>query len=349
MTSDTIVLTNLSFSQLKQWVESLGEPRYRARQLRQWIYGSLETEFEDMQNLPLDLREKLQQTARVSGLEPIERQTADNGDTEKVLFRLLDGETVESVLMRYKDRRTVCASTQVGCTVGCPFCTTGSCGFQRDLTSGEIVDQVLFFARELEAEGLDVTNVVLMGMGEPFLNYDASWQAIETLHDPDGFNMGARRFTISTAGVVPGIERLSQQDLQVGLAVSLHAPTDELRDELVPLNRRYPLDVLLPACRRYTDRTGRRVTFEYALINQVNDHVYQAKQLIDRIGDMLCHVNLIPLNPSPDSDYRASPRARVVEFQLTLQRAKISNTLRQRRGVAIQAGCGQLRAQEGVA
>jgi 23S rRNA (adenine2503-C2)-methyltransferase len=268
-----------------------------------------------------------------------------SGLTRKVLFGLPDGEAIESVLMLYEGRQTVCLSTQVGCPVGCPFCATGQGGFVRNLTSGEIVEQVLHFARELRDEGKRVSNVVFMGMGEPLLNYDATWQAVETLTDSRGYNLGARHLTISTAGVIPGIQRLAGEGLQVGLAVSLHAPRDDLRRTLVPLARRYPLSELLSACRSYVEQTGRRVTFEYALLDDVNDSLQQARQLAHLLSGLLCHVNLLPLNPVADCPWRPSPEERVLAFDRELRRLGIGSTIRQRRGLDIDAGCGQLRGR----
>ena len=340
-----ISLTDLRYPQLQEWLASQGEAAFRARQLYQWLYVSLEADLGQMVNLPAALRARLSEKAVTSGLEAIDSIESSDGQAIKTLFRLRDGHTIESVLMRYADRQTICVSTQVGCPVGCVFCSTGQSGYERDLTAGEIVDQVLHFARWLKADGLKVTNVVFMGMGEPFLNYEATWQAVESLHDPEGFALGARRFTISTVGVVPGIERLGKEHLQVGLAVSLHAPDNELRDKLVPLNKKYPLEALIPACQRYAKRTGRRVTFEYALIHKVNDEKAQARALVNLIGEMSCHVNLIPLNPGSGSPYKASSRERVVGFQRELRRAGVPNSLRLRRGIDIQAGCGQLRSQ----
>jgi 23S rRNA (adenine2503-C2)-methyltransferase len=229
--------------------------------------------------------------------------------------------------------------------VGCPFCATGQGGYVRNLTSGEIVEQVFYFARELRQSGQNVTNVVFMGMGEPLLNYEATWQAVETLTDSRGYSLGARRLTISTAGVVPGINRLAEEGLQVGLAVSLHAPTDELRKILVPLAGRYPLSELRSACRSYVERTGRRVTFEYALLHDVNDSLQQARQLAHLLTGLLCHVNLIPLNPTADCPWQPSGQDRVLAFHGELQRLRIESTIRLRRGIDIEAGCGQLRSR----
>jgi len=349
-------LLDLTYSQLYEMLTSWGEPSYRARQLWEWIYSLLATDFEAMTNLPKALREKLQATACIHTMKPVEELVSRDGLTRKFLFSLADGETVESVLMFYQGngrrRRTACLSTQVGCPIGCPFCATGQGGFVRNLSAGEIIEQALYLARRaVELEGIPprgscpppLTNVVMMGMGEPFLNYEATWQAIEVLNDKRGFNLGARRFTISTVGIVPGIRRLARERLQVGLAISLHAPSDELRNQLVPINRRYPLSQLLAACREYVRETHRRITFEYALIQGLNDSVEQARKLARLLRGLLCHVNLIPLNPVEGSPYRPSGKEAVRAFQAELTRLGVPNTLRLGRGSDIQAGCGQLR------
>jgi len=371
---DPIALLDLTYDQLKELLTSWGEPSFRAAQLWEWLYRSLVSDVHQMRNLPKGLRTRLGQVTCLPTLTPLEESVSADGLTCKVLFALRDGETIESVFMRYERRRTICVSTQVGCPIGCPFCATGQSGFRRNLTAGEIVEQVLYFARALRfrshppflptlrpdagralgedpqtgeiEEGrpeLPITNVVLMGMGEPLLNYEATWQAIETLNDARGFGLGARRITLSTAGVVPGIRRLSQEKLQVGLAVSLHASTDRLRDRLVPLNRRYPLRQLMAACRDYGQNTGRRVTFEYALMEGVNDSLEQARQLGRLLQGLTCHVNLIPLNPIAGSPYQPSSRQRALAFQKGLEQQGIPTTLRVGLGLDIQAGCGQLR------
>jgi 23S rRNA (adenine2503-C2)-methyltransferase len=340
-----VLLTDLSWDQVESWVDGLGEPAYRAHQLFDWIYRSLVSGFEGMTNLPLPLRQQLSKLAAIQSLRPLDTVVSANGLTSKSLFELRDGETIEAVLMRYSGRHTVCISSQVGCAVGCPFCATGQSGFSRNLSTGEMVDQVLHFARLLKEQDLSLTNVVLMGMGEPLANYDAMWGAIEILNDRRGFGLGARRFTVSTAGLVPGISRLAQEKLPVGLAVSLHAANDALRDRLVPLNRRYPLSDLVAACRAYAERTGRRVTLEYALIDGVNDSPGHAEELGRLLRGVLCHVNLIPLNPTEQCEYQPSSRTRVLAFRRTLNRTGIPNTVRLGRGMDIRAGCGQLRSR----
>jgi len=328
-------------AQMAMW----GEPRFRSGQLWQWLYVKLATDWAEMTNLPKSLRERLAHMYLLDPLMPINEQHAQDGQTEKTLFRLADSATVESVLMRYEGRNTVCVSTQVGCPIGCVFCATGQSGFVRNLSAGEIIAQPLYFARRIRQEGQSVNNIVVMGMGEPLLNYEATWQAIKTWNDRQGFNIGARRITLSTAGYIPGITRLAQEPLQVGLAVSLHAPTDALRSDLVPLNKTYPLAALLEACRAYVSHTGRRITFEYALIDGINDSAAQARHLAALLKGLLCHVNLIPLNPCPGIDLRPSRPERVEAFQRALEEKGIPVTVRLRRGIDIQAGCGQLRQQ----
>lgn len=340
---NTDLFYDLDFSSLQTLLQNWGEPAYRARQLWEWLYVHLATDFEQMTNLPRSLRERLA-AAMIVGVPQVTDsiQSAD-GETRKDLLCLKDGETIEAVLMRYERRRTVCISTQVGCAVGCVFCATGQMGFRRHLTDGEIVAQVLHFARILRDERERLTNVVLMGMGEPLLNYDISLAAIRRLIHPQGFNLGQRHITLSTVGVVPGIERLANEDLQITLAVSLHAATDQLRDQLVPINRRYGLDALFAACHRYIERTRRRISFEWALIEGVNDTPAQAQALVARLVGILAHVNLISLNPTLSYAGRPSSQSALAGFTAVLERHHIPYTVRVRRGIDIQAGCGQLR------
>jgi 23S rRNA (adenine2503-C2)-methyltransferase len=343
--TEQILLTDLAYDELQSWVATQGEPAFRTRQLFEWIYRSLVPDFAAMTNLPLALRQKLADLAIIQSLTPVDAVTSAEGLTTKVLQQLRDGETIESVLMRYEGRQSVCISSQVGCALGCPFCATGQGGFRRNLSPGEIVEQVLYFARQLQAQSLPITNVVLMGMGEPLANYDATWHAVRILNDPRGFKLGARRFTISTAGIIPGIQQMAQEKLEVGLAVSLHAANDALRNRLVPLNKRYPLSELIAACQRYAESTGRRISFEYALIQGVNDDPKQARELGQLLRGLLCHVNLIPLNPTADCDFRSAGRDRIMAFRRELNATGIPNTVRLGRGADIQAGCGQLRSR----
>ena len=343
--TEPILLTDLSYEELQTWVVEQGEPSFRARQIFEWVYRALAADFSAMTNLPLALRQKLAGLGIIQSLAPLETVTSADGLTTKTLLQLRDGETIESVLMRYEGRQSVCISSQVGCALNCPFCATGQSGFKRNLSPGEVVEQVLYFARQLQSQDLAVSNVVLMGMGEPLANYEAIWQAIRILNDARGLRLGARRFTISTAGMVPGIRRMAEEGLEVGLAVSLHAANDALRNRLVPLNKRYPLSDLIAACREYAEHTSRRVSFEYALIQNVNDDPQQARELGQLLRGLLCHVNLIPLNPTTDCAYRPASRERIMAFRRELNDTGIPNTVRLGRGADIQAGCGQLRSR----
>jgi len=343
MTSDVINLLDLSSAELMELIVDWGQPRFRSAQIWRWIYHTLTDDPSEMANLPKDLRERLSTETRIERLKPVDSIHDDEDLTEKVLLEAEDGHLLEAVLMRYASRNSVCVSTQIGCPIGCLICATGHSGYTRDLTTGEITAQVLHFSRRLREQNAHVTNVVFMGMGEPMLNFDATWQAILNLNDREGLALGARRFTVSTAGLVPGIERMARESLAVGLAISLHAGNDELRDRLVPVNRRYPLDRLIQAARFYIERTGRRVTFEYALADGINDSVEDAQEVAALLRGLNCHVNLIPLNPTPGCAYQPSSRQAVMAFQQALVRARIQTTVRLRRGAQIQAGCGQLR------
>lgn len=317
-----------------------GEPRYRVDQVWQGLYEQL-AEPADITNLPKALRQWLDDELPAA-LVPAAESVSDDGDTVKWLWELGDGTRVETVLMHYPDRSTVCVSTQAGCAMACSFCATGQAGFERHLTTGEVVEQAVVAAREARRTGRRLSNVVFMGMGEPLANYDATWGAVERLHGAVG--LSARHLTVSTVGLVPGIERLTQESLPVNLAVSLHAANDELRDELVPINRRYPIARLLDACRRYVDATHRRLSFEWALIDGVNDRDRDAAELADVAREVRAHVNLIPLNPTPGYAVRGTPRARVREFRQRLEDLGVNATVRQNRGTEIDAACGQLRA-----
>lgn len=328
---------------LQHLLEAWGEPAYRVKQVWHGLYRQLAATPEALTDLPKALRTRLSEETIWDALIPLATLRSRDGQTHKVLFAMPDGAQVEAVLMDYARRHTVCVSTQAGCAMGCPFCATGQSGFQRNLSAGEIVAQVLYFARQVAVRGERITNVVLMGMGEPLANYEATWAAIRRLNDPEGFGLGARAMTLSTVGLVPGIRRMAHEPEQVNLAVSLHAAHDTLRDQLVPINRRFPLAELLEACRYYIAHTRRRVSFEYALIAEVNDRDEDAHQLAELLEGLLAHVNLIPLNPIPDSSLQPSPRVRVQAFQRILQQHHIPCTVRLRRGLDIQAGCGQLR------
>jgi 23S rRNA (adenine2503-C2)-methyltransferase len=329
---------------------SLGAPAYRALQLQRQVYKKLAWSFDEMSDLPLSLRTVLKGKYRLHSIAPFETVKSGN-DTVKILFKLADGETIETALMSYKpaagkSRNTVCVSTQVGCPIGCPFCATGQQGFKRNLTPGEIVDQVLYFARYLQDCGEEkVTNIVFMGMGEPLSNYDNLLEAIERLNAADMFALGARNMTLSTSGLIPQIRRLSKENLQVGLSISLHAADDNLRNKLVPVNKKYPVGELMNACRDYFEATGRRISFEYALFRGVNDSLSHAATLANLLRGFNCHVNLIPSNSTPNSAYQSSLADVVQSFKQELEKLGINATIRQSRGQDIDAGCGQLRSR----
>lgn len=339
-------LYDLDRQALEALVTSWGEPRYRARQIWEWLYRHLVTTPEGMTSLPKALRNRLAAETTLYVPPVLATQESLDGETRKDLLALADGEQVEVVLMRYIDRRTACISTQVGCPIGCKFCATGQMGFRRNLSSGEIMAQVLHFARELQAQGNRLSNVVFMGMGEPFLNYEATLDAIRRLTDPDGLGLGQRRITVSTVGIVPGILRFADEGLQVNLAVSLHAATDEVRSQIMPINRRYKLDALFRAIHTYIEKTHRQVTFEWILIDGLTDTEQQAAALAAHVTGMLAHVNLIPLNPTDAFDGVPSSPERISRFTQILDRRHVPYTLRLRRGIDIQAGCGQLRARQ---
>ncbi len=321
-----------------------GQPGYRVDQVWQGLYDQ-GTEPEEWTTLPKSLR------ATVGGLLPpalrlATESVSDAGDTVKWLWTLADGRQVETVLMRYPNRATVCVSSQAGCAMACSFCATGQAGFDRHLTTGEIVEQVVRARARAAADGQRLSNVVFMGMGEPFANYDRTWAAVERIHDDLG--LGARHLTLSTVGVVPGIRRLAAAPLPVNLAVSLHVANDRERNELVPINRRYPLAELARACQEYVDATHRRLSFEWALIHDVNDTDRHARELADYARPLRAHVNLIPLNPTPGYAVRGTPPDRVRHFAERLRDLGVNATIRRTRGTDIDAACGQLRATHGT-
>lgn len=338
-----INLYNLTFDELTTFLVELKEPKYRAKQIWEWLYKNYAPTFDHMSNLPKPLREKLAQKANLGIQKPIVTQESQDGQTTKVLFRLADGQYIETVLMRYEERNTICMSSQAGCAMGCVFCATGQMGFIRNLTVGEIVNQFTYFAHKLAKTNEHITNVVMMGMGEPLHNYVNTLTAVDRMIDETGINLGSRKITISTVGLIPAMKRYADEQRQTPLAVSLHAATNHERDRLIPINRKWPIEELMDACRYYIDKTGRRLTFEWALIRGENDTIEQADKLGKLVQGMLCHVNLIPLNPTKGYGGRPSDPERVQAFQAKLTEYGVSSTVRVRRGIDIQAGCGQLR------
>ncbi len=341
-----MLIYDLDFESFSKAMADLGQQPFRARQIWSGLYQQHYGEFSQITNISGSLRAALSDQYTLNPLTPRTTLRSKDQLTEKTLFGLPDDLSIETVLMRYEDRNSLCISTQVGCPMGCVFCATGQMGYQRGLTAGEILAQVIHAMRLLQVEGKSLTNIVYMGMGEPFLNYEATMDSLRRLTDPTALNFGARRITVSTVGIIPKIEKFSHEGLQVNLAVSLHSADNELRSQLVPANRIYPLKNLLSACRAYTEETHRRVSFEYALINDVNDSPAAAAQLAGLLRGMLCHVNLIALNPSKQYPLQGSPREIVRVFADTLSERGIPVTVRLRRGIEIQAGCGQLASSQ---
>ena len=333
---------NLPIEELERYIKDIGEPRYRAIQIWEGLYLHLYNDPNEFSSIPLVLRENLSKEFSFNNLEPIEIKKSSDDQTIKTVFRLHDGYVIEAVLMAYDKRRTLCISTQAGCAMGCSFCATGQMGLKRNLSKGEIVEQVIHHAKILKRKDEKVTNIVYMGMGEPFHNYEETMASIEILNNAKGFNLGARRFTVSTAGLVPGIRKFTKENLQANLAISLHATNDTLRSSMMPVNKRYPVHKLIQACREYIEATRRRVTFEWALIQNVNDSPEQARELAQLLNRLTCHVNIIPLNPTQEYSGKGSDKHRVGRFQKILEEHNIPCTVRVRRGIDIQAGCGQL-------
>jgi 23S rRNA (adenine2503-C2)-methyltransferase len=329
--------------ELSTLIIELGEPSYRAEQIWQWLYRRYASDYQEMTNLPKSFRDKLSEQLPFPNPEIAASQESSDGNTMKVLFKLSDGIFIETVLMRYRKRRTLCISTQAGCAMGCVFCATGQMGFVRNLSVGEVVHQVMYFARELLASEERLTNIVVMGMGEPLHNYASTLAAVDIFTDSSGFKMGARKITISTVGLAPAIRRFADEGRQYRLAISLHAATDEERGRLIPVAKRWPIAQLMDSARYYIAKTGRRITFEWALIKDENDSPEVARKLGSLLQGMLCHVNLIPLNPTNEYGGQPSSASRVSAFQEELERFGVSSTVRVRRGIDIQAGCGQLR------
>lgn len=338
-------LYDLTLDELTTWMGEHGQPAYRAKQVYAFAYQQLVTSYDEMTNLPAALRTQLATDLPMSSMTTVNEVQSGSGDTVKTLYQTAPGDLVETVLMLYKTRATVCVSCQVGCAVGCAFCATGLMGLDRNLTTGEMVVQVLGAARGAQARGRSLTNLVMMGMGEPFHNYPATIKLLKILNDPAGFGMGARRMTISTSGVVPFIDRLAEEPLQVNLAVSLHAPNDELRSSLVPINRKHPIAELMDALERYTDKTSRRISFEYALMSGINDSDEIADEFCRLIRGQLCHVNLIPLNPVSVLPYERPTAERIERFAARVAAGGIPVTVRYSRGIDISAACGQLRVE----
>jgi len=338
-------LFDLNYGELSEVIQSWNEPAYRTQQIWQGLFQKFWNSPEEFTTLSLSLRKKLDQKFTFGVLKSEKELQSNDGSTRKILYRLEDNAAIETVLMGYTDRNTVCISSQVGCGMGCNFCATGNMGFVRNLSPGEIVEQVVKAAADLGQNGKRLTNVVFMGMGEPFHNYQPVMNAVRILNDSRGFGMGTRRFTISTVGLIPGIRRFMEDNTQINLAISLHAADDLLRSSIVPINRKYPLTELIAVCRQYIQKTNRRITFEWALIDGVNDTEEQARKLSKLVGDMLAHVNIIQLNPVPHYGGKPAEGEKAHKFKNILADSGISCTIRLPRGIDIQAGCGQLASE----
>lgn len=334
-----INLRDLTLKEMEELIVSMGEPKFRAKQVFGWIYKG-KTDFRQMTNLPEVFRQKLKETAYIGAVEPLKIQKSKTDGTRKYLYRLEDGNLIESVFMKYKYGNSICVSSQAGCRMGCCFCASTRNGLDRNLTPGEILSQLM--AAEADT-GERIGHIVVMGTGEPFDNYDNLSRFIRIVNDPNGLNIGMRNITVSTCGLVPVIRRFGRDFPQVNLAISLHGTTDEIRGSMMPVNGKYPLEVLIPACRDYTETTGRRITFEYTMVNGVNDSDEDAHRLSKLLQGMLCHVNLIPLNRVAESGFDTVSRKRAEEFRHLLEREGVVATVRRELGADIDAACGQLR------
>ena len=335
-----IDIKSMNITELEDLLKELGEPKFRAKQIFDWLHAKQVDSFEEMTNLSKGLREKLSETASINGVEIVRKLVSQIDGTRKYLFALSDGAIIESVLMKYEHGNTVCISTQVGCRMGCKFCASTLDGVERGLTAGEMLSQIYAIQKDC---GERVHGTVLMGSGEPLDKYDNVVKFLRLINDPKGQNMGQRHITLSTCGLVEKMYDLAEEDLQITLAVSLHAPNDGIRTQTMPIAKVYSMEKLLQACRDYADKTKRRITFEYALIHGVNDGDEHAWELVKKLRDMLCHVNLIPVNDVKERNYVKSTADRVKRFAGILNENGVETTVRRKLGSDIDAACGQLR------
>lgn len=336
---------SLRLDEMKEWLTANGEKAFRAAQIYEWLYEKRVQTFEEMSNLPKALREKLEAEFALTTLSTIIKQESKDG-TIKFLFQLQDGYSIETVLMRHDYGNSICVTTQVGCRIGCTFCASTLGGLKRHLMAGEIVEQVVKVQQQLDETEERVSSIVIMGIGEPFDNYDAMMNFLKIMNDDKGLNIGARHITVSTSGIVPKIYEFADEGMQINFAVSLHAPNQEARQKLMPIAKAYKLEELMEAVKYYTKKTGRRVTFEYGLMSGQNDTEEVAMELAKLIKNIKCHVNLIPINYVPERDYIRTSRSKIFAFERTLKEQGINVTIRREQGADIAAACGQLRAQE---
>lgn len=335
-------IKDYSLEELKLKMSEIGEKPYRAEQIFKWIMQENVTSFDDMTNLSLELREKLKEKFDLHIFNIIQKQESKDG-TKKYLFDILDGNAIESVLMEYKHGKTICVSSQVGCKMGCKFCASTGVKFGRNLSSGEIVEQLLAIQRD---ENVKISNLVFMGIGEPLDNFDNVMNAIKILNNQKGINMGARHISISTSGLVPKIYELADKNIQCTLSISLHSANNEKRSEMMPINNKYNIEELMKACRYYIEKTNKRISFEYALAKDNNDNLGDAKELVKLLKGMLCHVNLIPINKIENGKYSKSTNENIIKFRDYLNDKGIVATIRRELGSDIDAACGQLRKKE---
>lgn len=334
-------IRDLTYTALEEQLQEMGEPRFRVKQVFPWIYKEIDS-FDEMRNIPQSLRGKLAEKFVLHNIKIKEKYISKIDETRRYLLQLGDGNFVESVLMKYKHGYSICISSQVGCAMGCAFCASTRCGKVRNLSAGEIIDQVAAVQRDL---GCRINNIVMMGIGEPLDNFENVMVFLENVNHPLGLAVGHRHITLSTCGIVPKILELAEKELQITLSVSLHACSNEKRSAIMPVNRKYPIEELLEACRYYIGKTNRRISFEYTLIQGVNDSEQEAEKLLRLVRGMLCHVNLIPVNPVKETGFAAGSRAGIERFQHVLTEGGISATIRREMGRDISAACGQLRSQ----
>ena len=332
-------IKDYNLDELKEEFIKIGEKSYRAEQVFKWLYQEEVTSFDDMTNLSLELREKLKEEFTLNNFKILKKQESVDG-TKKYLFDVLDGNAIETVLMEYHHGKTICVSSQIGCKMGCKFCASTGIKFIRNLTSGEIVEQILAVQRD---EKTKISNIVFMGIGEPLDNYDNVLKAINILNNPKGLNIGARHISISTSGIVPKIYELADRDYQFTLSISLHATNDEKRSKMMPINNKYNIEELMKACKYYIKKTNKRISFEYALAKDNNDNLEDAKELVKLLKGMLCHVNLIPINKIENGQYIKSTNENIIKFRDYLNANGITATIRRELGSDIDAACGQLR------
>ncbi len=332
-------IKDYTLEELKEEIKNLGEKPFRAEQIFKWLYEDKVLSFDDMTNLSIDLRNKLKEIYEIKQFKILKKQVASDG-TKKYLFDLLDGNAIETVLMQYHHGYSLCVSSQVGCKMGCKFCASTGIPFVRNLTTGEILEQIMAVERD---ENIRISNVVFMGIGEPLDNYDNVVKAIHLINNPKCLNIGARHISISTSGLVPKIYKLAEENIQCTLSISLHATTNEQRSKMMPVNNTYHIEELLQACKDYIEKTNRRISFEYALAKENNDNLEDAKRLVKLLKGMLCHVNLIPINKIENGEFTKSSNENIIKFRDYLNEHGIVATIRRELGSDIDAACGQLR------